>query len=221
MVSPLFLTVGIADMVLRAGPVAKAVMICLLCFSLFSWTLIMAKGSQFSKARKQSDRFLYAFRKGPRAFEISVLDQYQASPLVALYERGLGELSHQAGGGGKITNPEAIQRAIQMASGDQMMRLENKLPWLATTASVTPFIGLFGTVWGIMDAFQGLASGGASIRVVAPGIAEALITTAAGLFAAIPAVIFYNVFLNSLRAFGSRMDNFALEFQNLAERHYK
>jgi len=221
MVSPLFLTADIADMVAHAGPVAKAVLVVLLGFSLFSWTLIIAKGSQFSKARNQSDRFLRAFRKGPRAFEISSLDHYQFSPLTGLYEKGLVELTHQAGNGGKIVNPEAIQRALQMASGEEMMRLENKLNWLATTASATPFIGLFGTVWGIMDAFQAMATGGTSMRVVAPGIAEALITTAFGLFTAIPAVIFYNMFLNSLRVFGSRMDNFALEFQNLAERHYK
>ena len=115
-----------------------------------------------------------------------------------------------------------LRRALQIACTEELSRLESNLGWLATTAAVTPFIGLFGTVWGIMDAFEGLATGGAmNISSVAPGIAEALITTAAGLAAAIPAVIFYNHFVHMVRDFGSRMDNFSLEFQNLAERHYK
>jgi len=220
MLAPLFLVVNVADLVRRSGPVAQAVLLLLLCFSLFSWTLILAKWSHFRKARKQSDRFLAAFRKGPRAFELgSVLDQFYPSPLTKVFHYGLNELSQQAGGGGKIKNSTAIQRALQIAASEESSRLEAGLSWLATTASVTPFIGLFGTVWGIMDAFQELAQA-ASARAVAPGIAEALITTAAGLAAAIPAVIFYNLFIHDIRDFGSRMENFALEFQNLAERHY-
>jgi biopolymer transport protein TolQ len=221
MASPLFLVADIADLVLRSGPVAKGVLALLLCFSLFSWTLILAKWLSFGRARRQSGRFLQMFRKGPRAFEISVTDQFLPSPLVGVYEAGLAELTHQAGGGGKVNKPASLQRALQIASSEELSRLESKLNWLATTGAVTPFIGLFGTVWGIIDAFQSLATAGAgSIRIVAPGISEALITTAAGLAAAIPAVIFYNMFLNDIRGFGARMDNFALEFQNLAERHY-
>jgi biopolymer transport protein TolQ len=220
MVVPLFFVASVKDLVSSSGPVAQAVLLVLLCFSLFSWTLIVSKWNHFSKARKQSDRFLAAFRKGPRAFELgAVLDQFYPSPLCKVFEYGINELSQQAGGGGKIKNPIAIQRALQIGASEESGRLESKLSWLATTASVTPFIGLFGTVWGIMDAFQEIAQL-ASARAAAPGIAEALITTAAGLATAIPAVIFYNMFIHSIRDFGSRMENFALEFQNLAERHY-
>jgi biopolymer transport protein TolQ len=108
---------------------------------------------------------------------------------------------------------------MQIASSEELTRLERRLPWLATTGSVTPFVGLFGTVWGIIDAFQGLGTAGAAtLRAVAPGISEALITTAAGLFAAIPAVIAYNVFVNDIRTFGARMDDFSLEMLNSIER---
>jgi biopolymer transport protein TolQ len=117
------------------------------------------------------------------------------------------------------TNVVAVQRAAQIASSEEMSRLERKLPLLATTGAVTPFIGLFGTVWGIIDAFHGLGdAGAATLRAVAPGISEALITTAAGLFAAIPAVIAYNGFTHSLREFGARMDDFTLEILNFIER---
>jgi biopolymer transport protein TolQ len=220
MIAPLFFVADVKELVAHSGPVAQGVLLLLLCFSLFSWTLILSKWNYFRKARLQSDRFLAAFRKGPRAFELgSVLDQFAPSPLTKVFEYGLSELSQQAGGGGKIKNATAIQRALQIGASEESSRLEGKLSWLATTASVTPFIGLFGTVWGIIDAFQGLAQA-ASARAVAPGISEALITTAAGLATAIPAVIFYNMFIHSIRDFGARMENFALEFQNLAERHY-
>ncbi len=217
---PLFFVTNVVDLVKDSGAVAQGVLFVLFCFSLFSWTLILAKWNHFRKARTQSDRFLSAFRKGPRAFELgSVLEQFYPSPLTKVFEYGLHELSQQAGGGGKIKNSVAIERSLRIAASEESTRLEGNLGWLATTASVTPFIGLFGTVWGIMDAFQGLAQA-ASARAVAPGIAEALITTAAGLATAIPAVIFYNSFVHSIRDFGQRMENFALEFQNLAERHY-
>jgi biopolymer transport protein TolQ len=115
---------------------------------------------------------------------------------------------------------ESVDRALLRAAATEVMRLERRVPFLATTASITPFIGLFGTVWGIIDAFHGLGTAGAAtLRAVAPGISEALITTAAGLFAAIPAVIAYNVFLNQVREFGSRMDDFSLEMMNTIERN--
>jgi biopolymer transport protein TolQ len=108
---------------------------------------------------------------------------------------------------------------MQIASTEELSRLESRLPWLATSGSVTPFIGLFGTVWGIIGAFHGLGTeGAATIRAVAPGISEALIATAAGLFVAIPAVIAYNQFGNSIREFGTAMDNFSLEMMNAVER---
>jgi biopolymer transport protein TolQ len=116
-------------------------------------------------------------------------------------------------------NLPAVQRAAQIASSEELSRLERRLPWLATTGAVTPFIGLFGTVWGIIDAFYGLGnSAAATLSAVAPGISEALITTAAGLAAAIPAVIAYNAFTHTMREFGSRMDDFSLELLNLIER---
>src|SRR5205823_5619745 len=121
--------------------------------------------------------------------------------------------------GGPPRNTVAIQRAVQIGSSEELTRLERRLPWLATTGAVTPFIGLFGTVWGIIDAFHGLGdAGAATLRAVAPGMSEALITTAAGLFVAIPALIAYNQITHSIRVFGSRMDEFGLEFLNAVER---
>ncbi|MBI4465024.1 MAG: MotA/TolQ/ExbB proton channel family protein [Acidobacteria bacterium] len=139
-----------------------------------------------------------------------------------MFEAGYKELCEQVGNpGGPIRNPNALVRSLQIASSEQLSELERHLSWLATTAGVTPFIGLFGTVWGIMDAFLGLGSAGAaSLRVVGPGIAEALVATAAGLFAAIPALIAYNYFLSRIRGFAKVLDNFSLEFLNAVERNY-
>ncbi len=175
---------------------------------------------------RQSDRFLRAFRRSQKLSDLAALsDQFRPSPLAEVFDSGYVELRNQLAGGnnpgGQLTSTVALQRSLQMSSSEQMTRLESMLSWLATTGSVTPFIGLFGTVWGIMDAFHGLGTtGAASLRAVAPGISEALITTAAGLFAAVPAVIAYNSFLQTLRQFGARMDNFTLEFLNVAERYY-
>ena len=146
----------------------------------------------------------------------AVVEQFKPSPLVAVFEGAYDELRKQA------THPirlPALQRATQIASSEELSRLESRLPWLATTGAVTPFIGLFGTVWGIIDAFHGLGTAGsATLRAVAPGVSEALITTAAGLFAAIPAVIAYNMFTQHIREFGARMDDFSLELMNEVER---
>jgi biopolymer transport protein TolQ len=120
---------------------------------------------------------------------------------------------------GVVKSPTAIYRAMQIAASEEITRFERNLPWLAITGAVTPFIGLFGTVWGIIDAFHGLGTAGAAtLRAVAPGISEALITTAAGLVAAIPAVIAYNLIGNSIREFAARGDDFALEMLNAVER---
>ena len=222
-----FVGAEVVDLVRNSGLVAKAVLVVLLAFSLFSWALIYAKWSAFRKARRRSERFLKAFRRAQKPSDLApLLDQFRPSPLAEVFDRGQRELNRQltAGnpGGGRITNTAAIQRSMQIAAGEQLTEMESRLTWLATTGAVTPFIGLFGTVWGIMDAFHGLGTaGGASLRAVAPGISEALITTAAGLFTAVPAVIFYNVLLHSLREFASRMDNFALEFLNAAEELYR
>lgn len=208
----------IANLVLQSGPVAKLVLVILLLASLFSWAIIVSKWSMFRRARVQSARFLRAFRKSGRMQDVAaVAEQFKPSPLVAVLEGAYEELRRQGPTG--VRNTVSMQRAMQIASSEELTRLERRIPWLATAGSVTPFIGLFGTVWGIIDAFHGLGTAGAAtLRAVAPGISEALITTAAGLFAAIPAVIAYNFFLNEIRQFGSRMDDFSLELMNAVER---
>ena len=200
----------------NSGLVARTVLLILLGFSLFSWSVIVAKFSYFRRAKVQSGRFVRAFRKATRLQDVSsVAEQFKPSPLVHVYEGAYEELRRQ----GSRLNITSVQRATQIASSEELTRLERRLPWLATTGAVTPFIGLFGTVWGIIDAFHGLGdAGAATLRAVAPGISEALITTAAGLFAAVPAVIFYNMYMNNIREFGSRMDDFSLEILNTVER---
>ena len=206
----------IVDLVQQTGAVAKLVLVILLVFSLFSWAIILAKWGVFRRAKIQSSRFVRAFRKSARMQDIAaVAEQFKPSPLVPVFEGAFEELRRQGG----ATRIAGIQRATQIASSEELTRLERRLPWLATTGAVTPFIGLFGTVWGIIDAFHGLGtSGAATLRAVAPGISEALITTAAGLFAAIPAVIAYNYFMQEIRQFGARMDDFGLELLNTVER---
>jgi len=207
----------ITSLIETSGLVAKLVLVILLVFSVMSWAIIFAKWGLFRRARVQSNRFIRAFRKSQRIQDISaVADQFRPSPLVAVFEGAYDELRKQAP---MPLRMPALQRATQIASSEELSRLESRLPWLATTGAVTPFIGLFGTVWGIIDAFHGLGTAGAAtLRAVAPGISEALITTAAGLFAAIPAVIAYNIFTQHIREFGARMDDFGLELMNEIER---
>ncbi len=211
----------LANLVLQSGPVAKAVLFILLFFSLFSWAIILSKWARLSSARLQSGRFIRAFRKAQRLQDVAAIsDQFSASPLVAVFEGGYDEYKRQVGNPtGVVRSMVSVQRGMQIAASEELTRLERRLPWLATTGTVTPFIGLFGTVWGIIDAFHGLGTAGAAtLRAVAPGISEALITTAAGLATAIPAVIFYNQQMNSIREFGARMDDFSLEMLNTIER---
>jgi biopolymer transport protein TolQ len=205
----------IFNLIRQTGAVAQVVLIILLIFSILSWSIILTKWGSIKRARAQSGRFLRAFRKAQRLQDIAaVSEQFKPSPLVAVFDNAYDEYRRQGEG-----NINAVQRAAQIASSEELTRLERRLPWLATTGAVAPFIGLFGTVWGIIDAFNGLGSeGSATLRAVAPGISEALITTAFGLFAAIPAVIFYNQFTHSLREFGSRMDDFTMEIMNFIER---
>jgi biopolymer transport protein TolQ len=207
----------IVNLVQETGLVAKLVLLILLAFSVFSWTIIVSKWGLFRRSRTQSSRFVRAFRKTARLNEIaSVADQFRPSPLVAVFEGAVDEIK-KSGGAPKLTS---IQRATQIAASEELTRLEARLPWLATTGAITPFVGLFGTVWGIIDAFHGLGTAGAAtLRAVAPGISEALITTAAGLVAAIPAVIAYNIFSAQIREFGSRMDDFSLELLNAIDRN--
>jgi biopolymer transport protein TolQ len=205
----------VLDLVGQTGLVAKAVLLLLLMFSLLSWAIILSKWSLLRRARVQSGRFVRAFRKAQRLQDIAaVADQFRPSPLVGVFENGFEEFKRQGG-----RNPQAVQRAMQIANSEGLTRFERNVPWLAITGAVTPFIGLFGTVWGIIDAFHGLGTAGAAtLRAVAPGISEALITTAAGLAAAIPAVIAYNLIGSSIREFAARGDDFSLEMLNAVER---
>jgi biopolymer transport protein TolQ len=206
----------ISGLIESSGLVAKAVLIILLIFSLLSWTIIFSKWGLFRRARAQSNRFIRMFRKSERLNDVAaVVEQFKPSPLVPVFEGAYDELRKQ----GYPVRVTSLQRATQIAASEELTRLESRLPWLATCGAVTPFIGLFGTVWGIIDAFHGLGTAGsATLRAVAPGISEALITTAAGLFAAIPAVIGYNIFTQNIREFGARMDDFSLELINEVER---
>jgi biopolymer transport protein TolQ len=215
-----FVSGEIVDLVLQTGPVAKVVLVLLLAFSVVSWAVILSKWWLIRSAHAQSGRFVRAFRRAQRLQDVvSAADQFRPSPLVGVFEGAVAEFKRQMGNTGGINNPTSIQRAMQIASSDEITKLERNLPWLAITGAVTPFIGLFGTVWGIIDAFHGLGTAGAAtLRAVAPGISEALITTAAGLAAAIPAVIAYNLILGSIRELATRNDDFALEMLNLVDR---
>lgn len=211
----------------QTGLVARIVLFILLAFSVLSWAIIFHKHRSFKAARRDSREFLKIFRQSKKLSDIRAsCKSLKASPLVEVFLAGYREIESQAVAGenpGKprIRSLDAVQRALQIAASAELTRLEQWLSWLATTGSVTPFIGLFGTVWGIIDAFQGLGTAGtASLRSVAPGISEALVTTAAGLFAAIPAVVAYNQFVQRIREFGALMDDFALEFLNMTERHF-
>src|SRR5450631_3421165 len=209
----------VVDLVAQTGAVAKVVLLLLLVFSLVSWAIILAKWSILRRARSRSGRFIRAFRKAQRLQDVAaVADQFRPSPLVGVFEGGFEEYRRQVGNNGSLVSVQAVQRAMQIANSEELTRFERNLPWLAITGAVTPFVGLFGTVWGIIDAFHGLGTAGAAtLRAVAPGISEALITTAAGLLVAVPAVIAYNAFGATLREFGARLDDFSRELLNSME----
>jgi biopolymer transport protein TolQ len=204
----------IGQLLQQTGWVARAILLILLVFSIFSWALILQKLKVFGKINRETTQFLRVFRAGRGLPEPNSIGD-GSSPLEHVYANGFREIQAQLAISkppGQIKSLQAVMVSMQLASSDQVRRVERYMPWLATTASVSPFIGLFGTVWGVMDAFSGLGTAGAaSLRAVAPGIAEALITTAAGLFAAIPAVIAYNYFVSRTRDLASRMDNFSME----------
>ena len=210
---------ALVEMVHNSGPVALAVLAILLVLSIFSWTIMLSKAGTFRRARVQGQGFLRAFRKSSRLSEISaVAEQYRPSPLVSVFSEIVEEYQRQTGGRGTPRNPVAIERAAQTASSEALTSLESQLTWLATIAAVAPFIGLLGTVMGIVDAFHGLGTqGAATLRAVAPGISEALITTAAGLVVAIPAVVGYNQLTARLKEFAARMDDFSRELLNALE----
>jgi len=194
----------------------------LLCFSVFSWIIIFAKWNSFRGARQTNASFLRAFRKSPGMDAVvAASERYRPSPLVAVFDFGYEELERQVKARGKVTSRTALERSLQLGVSEEIAKLERNMQWLATTASVTPFIGLFGTVLGIIRAFQDLGNmGSTSLKALGPGISEALITTAFGLFAAIPAAIFYNHFGHAIREIVARMEDFSLEFLNVAERTF-
>ena len=210
------------DITKNLRPVPLAIIGILIFFSLFSWTIVLSKSGVFSRARSRNRKFLGAFRKAKNLQTIAaVTEQFNAAPLVAVFEFGYREIERQISQRGALVNKASVERSLQLGISEEVTKLEMNMPWLATVASVSPFIGLFGTVWGIIDAFEGLGTAGsASLRAVAPGISEALYTTAVGLAAAIPAYIFYNLFSSRIKELGTRMEDFAIEFQNFAERDF-
>jgi biopolymer transport protein TolQ len=221
---------NVLDLVWQAGPVAKAVLALLVLFSIVSWALIADKWWQMRRVRSHTVAFLRAFREGRRpSVVLAAAKKLRESPLAAVYIAAHQEVSgisevvehviddNEDGLSGERL--EAVHRAMRRAATLEVARLERYLPFLATTASATPFIGLFGTVWGIMASFHGIGQqGSANLAVVAPGISEALIATAFGLGAAIPAVIGYNYFVNRVRHWATEMEGFTLDLLNLVAR---
>ena len=229
----------LVSLVLRSSWLSKGVLLILLIFSATSWGIVLYKTWQLQRARRQTSSFLEIFRRSSKFSEVQAVCRNLAdSPLVGIFQAGYAELTAQlksapgaapavegrpatAAARPTLKSMEALDRALLRAAGTEVSRLEKRLTFLATTASVAPFIGLFGTVWGIMTAFQGIAgSGSTSLAVVAPGIADALIATAVGLFAAIPAVYFYNHFADQVKQFATAMDDFSMEFLTIAERNF-
>jgi biopolymer transport protein TolQ len=214
---------SIWDMVSRAKPLQLTVFGILAIASLVSWAVVFSKWAGFGKARSGNGRFLRAFRKASGLQAVSVVsEQFRPCPLATVFDFGYDEVTRQIKARGSVTNQQALERSLQLGISEEIARLERNMNWLATIATVSPFIGLFGTVWGIIDAFQGLGlAGSASLRAVAPGISEALVATAMGLAAAIPAAIFFNYYGHVIREIGARMEDFCLEFLNLAERNFE
>jgi biopolymer transport protein TolQ len=206
-------------MLSNIGPIAIGVLGLLLFSSLYSWTLIFGKWSTFRRATKDSRRFVRGFRKAGRLQEISNLAaQMPASPLAQVFEDVYATYNRQTGGAGPPRNIAALERTAQTSASEAVTSLERRMTWLATIAATSPFVGLFGTVMGIVDAFHGLGtSGSATLRAVAPGISEALITTAAGLFVAVPALVAYNQLTARIRIFASAIDDFCRELLNSLE----
>ncbi|WP_298432188.1 protein TolQ [Geobacter sp.] len=214
------------------GLVVKLVLIVLIFFSVVSWAIIFFKLLQVNRANSESERFLEFFWKAKRFDAINAqLDRFTNSPLTVLFSEGYAELKRLVEKGDQKEEPDVvstdlggidnISRALRRATTSEITRLEKYVTFLATTGSTAPFIGLFGTVWGIMTAFKGIGeTGSASLAVVAPGIAEALIATAIGLVAAIPAVMGYNHFQHKIKVLIASMDNFSTEFLNIVQRTF-
>jgi biopolymer transport protein TolQ len=226
-------TPGLLNFFWESGPMAKVILGTLVLFSLGSWAIMIGKAVQLNKADRQSEKFLEAFHRSQRFSEVNATaGKLTSSPLVGIFQAGYAEIDSQIKNAPepekpgerkayRITSLPALQRTLQRAAGLEMQGITRWTSFLATTASATPFIGLFGTVWGIMVSFRDIGlSGSTSIVAVAPGISEALINTAAGLAAAIPALIGYNYYGQRIRRLRMRLDDFMLEFLNLAERNF-
>lgn len=206
---------SLIDLMLRASPIAKLVLLILLIFSVVSWAIIFNKARATKRAQQQAGEFLRLFESSSRWSDLHAGSaSLRDNPLTAIFLAANAELQKQ----GRL-NLEAVHRAMQSAAVGETTKLEQSLGWLASTASATPFIGLFGTVFGIIIAFQGLSQATtASIQAVAPGIAEALIATAAGIAAAVPAVLGYNHYVNRVKTLAAEMDSFILRLLNFIER---
>jgi len=213
---------SLSGLLLRASPIAKGVLVLLIVFSIASWAIIVTKWMWIKKAERATSEFLDRFRKRQKLSDVYVdSESLKASPAARVFLAGYDEIGNQMSGSREVYSLDAVSRVLQSATIDEVSAMERSLSWLATTANASPFIGLFGTVVGIIIAFQGLSSAGSSsIQAVAPGIAEALIATAAGIATAVPAAIFYNLFLSRIKNLTAVMDRFSLELLNVVERHY-
>jgi biopolymer transport protein TolQ len=233
--APLAGTVNVVDIIANTGPVNRIVLAILILLSVVSWAIILVKAWSYRAVAHQSATFLDVFRRSAKFSEVqAVCPSLPASPLVGVFQAGYAELNAQfritgatsANPGTPAARPTlkslpAVDRALLRASTVELGKLEKRVTFLATVASVAPFIGLFGTVWGIMNAFLKIgATGATNLATVGPGISEALIATALGLFAAIPAVLFYNHFTTQVKGHAAQMDDFSLEFLNIAERNF-
>jgi biopolymer transport protein TolQ len=219
------------QLALGSGWVVRLVLLLLVAASVATWGIALAKGREMRRARRQSARFIDVFWEAKNLAAIqAATTEMKESPVAQVFRSGYQELqrltrlkrgSAENGDESEFGGIETVQRAMQRARTQEVTRLERGLTFLATTASTAPFVGLFGTVWGIMTAFMGLSTTtSSSIQAVAPGIAEALVATAVGLAAAIPAVVMYNRFARQLRVLMAEMDTFSAEFLNIAERHF-
>ena len=229
--------VNVVDMLRETGLVNQVVLAILLLLSVWSWAIILQKVLAYRAIERQTATFLDVFRRSSKFSEVqSVCPSLPASPLVGVFQAGYAELNAQfkaAGTAPPGSNPatpparptlkslSGVDRALLRASAVEVNKLEKHIPFLATIASAAPFIGLFGTVWGILITFQRIGlTGSTNLATVGPGIADALIATAAGLFAAIPAVMAYNYFTTKVKGYASDLDDFSLEFLNIAERNF-
>jgi len=228
--TPLSGSQSVFELVAQTGPVNQVVLGLLLALSVVSWAIIIQKALAYRAAERQTATFLQAFRRSTKFAEVqAACSAIPESPLVGVFQAGYAEITAQLrpGSGGAESNRvvlkslTAVDRALLRASAVEVNKLEKRVTFLATIASAAPFIGLFGTVWGIMDAFREIGgTGSTNLSVIGPGISEALIATAAGLFAAIPAVFFYNHFTSKTKALASEIDDFSLEFLNISERNF-